>query len=38
MIFEFTEEFVKGELSVFFAFTKYKATSATAIREGVVES
>jgi hypothetical protein len=37
MIFEFTEEFVNGELSVFFAFTRHKATSAAAIGEGAVE-
>jgi hypothetical protein len=37
MIFEFTKEFVKGELLVLFAFTRHKATSATAIGEGAVE-
>ena len=37
MIFEFTEEFVNREFSVFFAFTRHKATSAAAIGEGAVE-
>jgi hypothetical protein len=37
MIFEFIEEFVSGELSVFFTFTRHKATGAAAIGEGSVE-
>jgi hypothetical protein len=37
MIFEFTEEFVNEEFSVFFVFTTHKATSAAAIGEGAVE-
>jgi len=38
VVFEFAEKFVYRESSVFFSFTRHKATSATAIREGVVES
>ena len=37
MDFEFAEEFVKGELLVFFAFTRHKAIRAAAIGEGAVE-
>jgi len=37
VIFEFTEKLVNGELSLFFAFTRHKATSAAAILEGSVE-
>ena len=35
--FEFVEKFVYRESSVFFAFTRHKATSAAAIGEGAVE-